>query len=325
MPPHRPLVIGHRGAPGYRPEHTRSSYALALEQGADAVEPDIVFTRDGVAVVRHENEIGGTTDVADRAEFASRRATKVVDGVTVTGWFTEDFTWAELSTLRCRERVPHLRAGSAGFDGQEPPLRVREVLDLVRAASCERGRELTVVAEVKHATYFARLGYDVAGLLADELRDAGRLPLVIESFETTILARLRALGIRAEYVLLFEDDGRPYDLTATLGDAAPSYRFLLTPAGLDGLVGAVEGISLDKRTLLRVADAASLVGDAHARGLRVLTWTCRPENAFLDRRFRRGEDPAAIGDYGAEWRAIADTGVDGVFVDHPDLGVALFR
>lgn len=329
--PRRPLVIGHRGAPGYRPEHTRSSYDLALELGVDAVEPDVVFTRDHVAVVRHENEIGSTTDVAAHARFADRRTTKIVDGVALTGWFTEDFTWDELATLRCRERLPELRPGSASFDGQQPMLRLRDVLELVRRGSLAQGRELGVVLEVKHAAYFAALGYDVASLLAGELRDAGwaagEHPLVFESFEPTVLRQLRGLGLPGSYVYLFEADGRPYDLVAAQGAKAPTYRSLTTPAGLDDVARDFDGISVDKLMLLappRRGGTLSVVADAHERGLRVFTWTCRPENAFLERRFRLGRRRAEFGDYEAEWREIAGAGVDGVFVDHPDLGVAAF-
>ena len=139
VPRRSPLVIGHRGAPGYRPEHSRSSYDLALEMGVDAVEPDIVVSKDGVLVVRHENEISATTDVADRPEFADRRTTKTVDGAAMTGWFTEDFTWDELATLRCRERLPKIRPASASFDDQQPVLRLTDVLDIVRAGVARAG------------------------------------------------------------------------------------------------------------------------------------------------------------------------------------------
>lgn len=335
MPRRRPLVIGHRGAPGYRPEHTRSSYELALALGADAVEPDVVFTRDGVLVVRHENEIGGTTDVASHPEFAGRRTTKTIDGAELTGWFTEDFTWAELATLRCRERLPHLRVGSASFDDEQPPLRLVDVLELVRQASLDHGREIGVVLEIKHATYFAGLGFDVAGAIARELRAArwgdGELPLYVESFESTVLAEVRAAGIRGTYVYLLEAAGTPYDLQVARGGDAPTYRAQAAPAGLDALAGTVDGISVDKRMILapdrlgRTAGPSPVVADAHARGLRVFTWTCRPENAFLIPQFRRGRDKSAYGDYEGEWQVIADAGVDGVFVDHPDLGLTFFR
>ncbi|MET0830431.1 MAG: glycerophosphodiester phosphodiesterase family protein [Microbacterium sp.] len=335
MPRTRPLVIGHRGAPGYRPEHSRSSYDLALAMGVDAVEPDVVVSSDGVLVVRHENEISGTTDVADRPEFADRRATKTIDGAELTGWFTEDFTWDELSTLRCRERLPKLRPTSASFDDEQPVLRLRDVLDLVRAASLEQGREIGVVLEIKHATYFDSLGWDVAALVEAELIDAGwargEWPLTIEAFESTVLRRLRERGIRGTYVYLLEAGGRPFDMVAALGKAAPTYRDTVRPAGLDRLVGVVDGISVDKRVILapdklgRMTGPSPVIADAHARGLRVFTWTCRPENAFLVGQYRGRGGAAAFGDYESEWAVIRDAGIDGVFVDHADLGVAFFR
>lgn len=303
--------------------------------GVDAVEPDIVVSRDGVLVVRHENEISGTTDVADRLEFARRRTTKTVDGIEHTGWFTEDFTWDELSTLRCRERIPQLRPTSASFDGEQPVLRLRDVLDAVRDASLEHGREIGVVLEVKHATYFASLGWDVAALIEAELREAGwadgELPLTIEAFESTVLQSLRERGIRGSYVYLLEASGRPFDLFAAHGKAALTYRQTAAPAGLDALVGRVDGISVDKRMILapdklgRTSGPSRVVADAHDRGLRVFTWTCRPENKFLIGQFRAWGGPAEFGDWEAEWSVIRDAGVDGVFVDHPDLGVSFFR
>ncbi|MFJ6679733.1 glycerophosphodiester phosphodiesterase family protein [Microbacterium sp. NPDC091382] len=321
----RPLVIGHRGAPGYRPEHTVASYELALDLGVDAVEPDVVFSKDGVAVIRHENEIGSTTDVADHPEFASRRVTKEVDGVSRTGWFVEDFTWDELATLRCRERLPHLRPRSAEFDDRHPILRLRELLDLVTSAGEREARTVGVVLEVKHATYFASLGYDVAGLLAAELQDAGwnsgARQLVVESFEQRILHRMRDRGIRARYIYLLEAEGRAADLLAAQGSDAPTYAEQLTKDGLGRLGREVDGISLDKRIIL---EQPGIVADAHRRGLDVYTWTCRPENAFLSSEFRRGPDAESFGDWEGEWQRIADAGVDGVFVDHPDLGVGFF-
>ena len=334
MPRRTPLVIGHRGAPGYRPEHSRSSYDLALELGVDAVEPDVVVSSDGVLVVRHENEISGTTDVADRLEYKDRRTTRTVDGAELTGWFVEDFTWDELSTLRCRERLPKLRTTSAGFDDAQPILRLRDVLDLVRAGSHSRGREIGVVLEVKHATYFASRGWDIAALIEAELREAGwaagELPLTIESFESTVLYALQERGIPATYVYLLEAAGRPFDLFAAHGKAAPTYRATAKPAGLDGLVGRVDGISVDKRMILAPdklgrLGTSTVVADAHERGLRVYTWTCRPENNFLIGQFRGRGGAGAFGDWESEWAVIRDAGVDGVFVDHPDLGVAFFR
>jgi glycerophosphoryl diester phosphodiesterase len=335
VPRPRPLVIGHRGAPAYRPEHSRSSYDLALQLGVDAVEPDVVVSRDGVLVVRHENEISGTTDVADRPEFRSRRTTKRIDGEELTGWFTEDFTWDELATLRCRERLPQLRPTSATFDGTQPVLRLTDVLDLVRDGGAEQGREIGVVLEIKHATYFSGLGWDVAALVEAELRSAGwadgQRPLVIESFESTVLAQVRERGVRGSYIYLLEASGSPHDLVASRGAGAPTYAQSTTPAGLDALGGRVDGISVDKRMILapdrrgRATGPAPFVADARARGLRVFTWTCRPENRFLLPAFRTRGGAAALGHYEEEWAIIRDAGVDGVFVDHADLGLAFFR
>ncbi|WOQ69171.1 glycerophosphodiester phosphodiesterase family protein [Microbacterium limosum] len=330
--PRPPLVIGHRGAPGYRPEHSRSSYDLAFAMGADAVEPDVVASRDGVLVVRHENEISGTTDVADRPEFAGRRTTKTIDGASLTGWFTEDFTWEELATLRCRERLPRIRPASASFDDRQPILRLSDLFDLVRAASIEHGREIGIVLEIKHATYFEGIGLDLVPLVEAEVaRSAAGIPLVIEAFESTVLERLRQRGVPATFIYLIGAGGRPADLVATRGADAPTYRDTVTPRGLDGLVGRVDGISVDRRVILapntlgRATGPTRVVADAHRRGLRVYTWTCRPENAFLVGEFRGSGGPSAFGDYEAEWGVIRDAGVDGVFVDHPDLGVAFFR
>jgi glycerophosphoryl diester phosphodiesterase len=327
VPRKSPLVIGHRGAPGYRPEHSRSSYELALAMGVDAVEPDVVVTKDGVLVVRHENEISGTTDVAEHPEFADRKTTKRVDGQALTGWFTEDFTWAELSTLRGRERLPEVRLSSASFDGSQAILRLVDVLDIVREGSVEHGREIGVVLEVKHATYFASIGIELAPLIERDLRAAGwadgELPLIIECFESTVLGQLRERGIPASYIYLIEASGRPYDLLVAQGKQAATYKATVTPQGLDDLVGRVDGISVNKKMLL--VRGNTIVPDAHARGLKVFTWTCRPENAFLSPEFRGSGGRAAYGDYEAEWGVIARTGVDGVFVDHPDLGVGFFR
>lgn len=327
VPRKSPLVIGHRGAPGYRPEHSRSSYELALAMGVDAVEPDVVATKDGVLIVRHENEISGTTDIADHPEYADRKTTKRVDGQALTGWFTEDFTWEELSALRGRERLPEVRLSSASFDDSQGILRLRDVLDIVREGSAEHGREIGVVLEVKHATYFASIGIDLAPLIAQELRDAGwadgELPLIIECFESTVLGQLRERGIVASYVYLIEASGRPYDRLVAEGKQALTYKATVTPQGLDSLVGQIDGISVSKKMLL--ARGNTIVADAHARGLKVFTWTCRPENAFLAAEFRGPGGRGAFGDYEAEWGVIARQGIDGVFVDHPDLGVAFFR
>ena len=329
-----PLVIGHRGACGYRPEHTRQAYELALQLGADCVEPDIVATRDGVLVLRHENEISQTTDVASRPEFADRRTTKEVDGQPLSGWFTEDFTWAELSTLRALERLGPFRHASASFDGQYPIMRLSHLLDLVDEAADSADRALGIVAELKHASYFEQLGLPLDELLADELDRAGwgaePSRLVVESFEKTVLGKLRGRGIRGKRVYLIEDGGAPFDAVARDGASARSYADEIGDTGLYALGmatgdDAIEGISVDKSLLLSgdgTADA-DLVDRAHAVGLAVFTWTLRPENRFLASRFRGAGDEAQFGRWQDEYRAIMGTGVDGVFADHPDLAVVV--
>ena len=324
----RPLIIGHRGAPGYRPEHTRGSYELAIEMGVDAVEPDIVVSNDGILVIRHENELSTSTDVADHPEFAQRRTTKRIDGLDHVGWFAEDFTWDELATLRCRERIPGIRPGSASFDDREPPLRLRDLLALLDDHRA-RGREVIPVIEVKHASYFAECGHDMAALLDTELASTGwkGRRVVIESFELTILRRLRERGTHAELVFLLEAGGIPADQLTD--PTSRSYTEWMTPEGLDVLAAHVDGISPDKTVILapdaegRATGPAPVVARAHERGLAVFTWTCRPENAFLLPPFRTG-DLADYGDWRSEWAVLARAGLDGVFVDHADLGVEVF-
>ena len=315
-----PLVIAHRGASGHRPEHTRAAYQVAIELGARAIEPDIVPTRDGVLVLRHENEISGTTDVADRPEFADRRTTKEFLGQRLTGWFTEDFTWAELQTLRARERLPQLRPGSAAFDGTEPLLRLEDLLSMLEAAP----RELTLVAELKHASYFESIGLPLHELVPDALaRWAGRDRLVVESFEQTVLGQVRARGLEAEYVFLAEAEGAPADLLLRDGASARSYADHLTDEGLARLAAEVDGVSPSKVLLLDGAGTTDLIARAKAAGLRTYTWTLRPENSFLAEAHRRGDDPAAYGDWRTEFGLILATGVDGVFADHPELMLEL--
>jgi glycerophosphoryl diester phosphodiesterase len=327
----QPIVIGHRGASGYRPEHTRSAYELAVALGADAVEPDIVATRDGVLVVRHENEIGATTDVAAHPEFAGRRTSKVIDGIRLTGWFTEDFTWAELRTLRARERLPEVRRASATFDDRFPLLRLRDVFRLMDRLSGKVRRPIGVVAELKHATYFASIGLPLDELFAAEVNDAGWNAgdgrLTIESFERSLLDKIYARGIYGKRVFLLEARGKPFDEVALLGPEAPHFADYLSDTGLYGLSGKVDGISVPKSLILatdadgRVSGASDLVDAAHAADLEIYCWTLRPENRYLAKTFRRGRLRADFGDWQAEFRTILGTGIDGVFADHPDLAV----
>jgi len=323
-----PLVIAHRGASGYRPEHTRSAYELAFALGADAVEPDLVASKDGVLVVRHENEISGTTDVAAHAEFASRKTTKVIDGVSLSGWFTEDFTWAELSTLRAVERIPQLRQASSSFDRTEGILRLSDLLAIVDAATATAGRPLVLVAEIKHATYFESIGLPLDELFADEIRGwATESNLVVESFEQTVLMKIRARGIPGKLVFLAEHKGVPADLVG--GGDARSYADHLGQAGLTRLRTEVDGVSVSRKLMLRLdlgknaIGVTDIVARAHAAGLLVFCWTLRAENKFLARNNRVRGDARDFGNWRREFELVMSSGVDGVFADQPDLALAV--
>jgi glycerophosphoryl diester phosphodiesterase len=322
--PRRPAVIGHRGASGLRPEHTLAAYELAIGQGADFVEPDVVPTRDGVFVARHENEIGGTTDVADHPRFAERRTSKVIDGRPVTGWFTEDFTWAELQALRARERLPELRPASAAFDGQFPLVRLEQIIALTRRCSMAQGRPVGVVAELKHAAYFSEIGLPLDELIGDLLarESVGRDEAFhIESFEPGVLQRLKG-RVPARLVQLLEAHGAPADRPGL------SYAQMGTPTGLARVAEHADAIGPAKALIVpRRPDGSSLpptrlVVDAHAAGLSVFAWTFRSENLFLPAEMRRGNDLRAHGDAAAEYRLFYDLGVDAVFSDFPADAVA---
>jgi glycerophosphoryl diester phosphodiesterase len=300
------------------------AYRLAIEEGCDFIEPDLVVTRDGALVVRHENEISGTTDVAARPEFAARRTTKTVDGETLEGWFTEDFTLAELKTLRARERLPKLRPASAAYDGQETIPTFQEVLDLAKAESRRTGRTIGVYPEMKHPTYMAMAGLPVEGRLAQALKDNwldGRdAPVFVQCFEVSPLKTFATLS-RARRILLASDESGPADLAGT------TYAQMLTPQGLKDIATYADGIGPAWSLILPTADdgtlgpPTSLVADAHAAGLAVHPWTVRAENHFLPPALRRGGDDAAHGDVETLLKALYAAGVDGVFSDFPGLAV----
>ena len=322
-------VVGHRGASGYRPEHTLEAYRLAIAMGADYVEPDLVSTKDGVLVARHENEIGGTTDVAAHPEFADRRTTKTIDGRPVTGWFTEDFTLAELKTLRAKERLPLVRPGNTAYDGRFEVPTLDEVLAFVAAESRRVRRTIGVYPETKHPTYFDSIGLSMEEPLVASLKrfrlDKRKSPVVLQSFETGNLRDLDRMT-KAPIAQLLDATGAPYDLVAA-GDPT-TYRDLTTPAGLDRISEYADGVGAHKDWVLpRNAAGATtvpsaLVDDAHDRDLIVHVWTLRAENQFMATNFRRGTDPNAFGDLAAETRAFVAAGVDGIFTDHPDIVVA---
>lgn len=317
-----PIVIAHRGASGSRPEHTLAAYDLAIDQGADVIEPDLVPTKDDVLVARHENAIQDTTDVADHPEFAARRTTKTIDGQTITGWFVEDFTLAELKTLRARERLPKLRPGNAAYNAQFAVPTLAEIIALAKRRSAETGRTIAIYPETKHPTYFARIGHPTDAPLVAELRKAGwdsaAAPVFIQSFEVANLKRIHTMtGIRL--IQLVAGEGGPAD------GAAPSYAAMLTHEGLRGIATYAWGIGPDKAQLWQGEAPSTLVADAHAAGLRVHPWTYRAENTFLPARFRRGDAPAAHGDLSAEIAAALAQGIDGFFTDYPLIGVETLR
>jgi glycerophosphoryl diester phosphodiesterase len=335
-----PIVIAHRGASGYVPEHTLASYFLAMQMGADYIEPDLVMTRDGVLIARHENEIGATTDVAAHREFATRRTCRIVDGVSLEGWFSEDFTLAELKLLRVRERIPELRPANTRFDGQFEIPTLEEVLALVRGVEAQRaagagqlGRPplppVGLYPETKHPSYFAERGLTMEGVLVATLERYGYVgsaaPVWLQSFETGNLRRLSTLT-ELRRVQLLEADGAPYDLVAS-GDSR-TYADLVSPAGLAQIAGYAQAIGPNKSLVIprgaeeRLATPTTLVSDAHAQGLEVHPWTFRAENTFLPAEFRRGTVPQERGDLAAELRAYLACGLDGIFTDQPDIAVA---
>ncbi|MGX1800795.1 glycerophosphodiester phosphodiesterase [Brevundimonas naejangsanensis] len=319
-----PVVIAHRGASGERPEHTRAAYELAIDQGADFIEPDLVMTRDGHLVVRHENEIGETTDVADHPDFAARRTTRDVDGVPITGWFTEDFTLAELKTLRARERLPALRPASAAFDGQEPILTFDEVLAIARDASARTGRVIGVAPELKHPSHFAALGLpmedDFIAALERHGLTSAEAPILIQCFEVGTLERLKA-RINAPLLQLMQADGGPADRPGV------TYAEMETPQGLAEVARYADAVGVQDLMVVprddagRALEASPLTDNAQAAGLKVAVWTLRAENVFLPAQYRIGDAPADHGDLTGWLKAIYALGVDAVFSDFPAAAV----
>ncbi|MEU6094818.1 glycerophosphodiester phosphodiesterase [Streptomyces sp. NPDC047079] len=325
-----PTVIGHRGASGYRPEHTFGSYQLALDMGADIVEAgDLVPTKDGHLVCRHEPEIGGTTDVADHPEFADRKTTKVLDGVSTTGWFTEDFTLAELKTLRAIERIPATRQRNTLYDGRWEIPTFEEVLRWQDEQTRKRGKQVWIYPETKHPTYFRKLGLGLEERLAKILRTHGKdrkgSPVIIQSFEPTSIQRLDKLVGNPLVVLLSAANTRPWDFVET-GDPR-TVADLVTPKGLKEIASYAQGIGptldlvIPKDANGNLTQPSALVADAHAAGLILHPYTMRNENTFLPANFRKGTDPAAYGDVFGAFKAYFATGIDGVFTDNADTGL----
>lgn len=346
--PQSPAVTGHRGASALRPEHTLASYLQAIDDGADIIEPDLVATKDGVLVARHENDITGTTNVAQASQFAARKATKTIDGIPVTGWFTEDFTLAELKTLRAKERIPANRPANAAYDGQFEIPTLQEVIDLVKKESQARNKVIGIYPETKHPSYFKSVGLPLEKRLVDQLvangyrgRDAA---VFIQSFEVANLKELRAMT-SMRLVQLIDNPtnppapngaprNAPYDFVAAR--SARTYADLVTPAGLKEIATYADVVSPYKEVIIprtaanELGATTSFVTDAKAAGLKVHTWTLRPENPFLPVSMRKPDVTSLTqrGDSIAEINAYLKAGIDGFFTDDPAVGraaVAAFK
>ncbi len=318
----KPLIIAHRGASGERPESTLMAFRLAIAEGADFIEPDLVLTKDGHFVVRHENEISQTTDVALRPEFESRLTTRQIQGQAVSGWFTEDFTLEELKTIRCRERLPKLRPESVKFNGQESIPTYQEVIDLAKSESARLKRTVGTYPEMKHASYFAGIGLPMEARLADILKqndlDSPTAPVFIQCFDVLPLKTIMTM-CKAPRIQLVSPEGGPTDVTLR-------YKDMVSASGMKAIAAYANGVGPDWSMVIPTVDgglgpASALVGAAHAAGLAVHPWTVRAENVFLPPKLRNGTDPAAFGDVNAVYKALYGAGVDGLFSDFPGLAV----
>jgi glycerophosphoryl diester phosphodiesterase len=323
-----PTIYGHRGAAGYRPEHTYGSYVLGARLGADYIEPDLVSTKDHVLVARHEPAIGATTDVADHPEFAARRTTKVIDGITFANdWFTEDFTLAELKTLRAKERLPDVRQRNTIYNGRYEVPTFQEVIDLRDRLSRQQHRRIGLIPELKHSTYFRAAGLPLEEPFVRTLRanrlDRRSAKITVQSFEISNLIALNRQLPGVPLVQLFDARTRkPGDVLAAGGTT--TYADMATPAGLRAVARYADIAGPSKDYIVpRDASGASLpptsfVTDAHAAGLDVVPYTFRNENQYLPLELRSSTDPNAYGNAIAEYEQFFALGVDGVFSDNPD-------
>ncbi|GAA2109123.1 glycerophosphodiester phosphodiesterase [Actinomadura alba] len=323
-----PVVIGHRGASGLRPEHTLSAYKVAISQGADYIEPDVVATKDRILVARHDNWLADTTDVENHPQFADRKKTKTIDGVSRTDWFSEDFTLAEIRTLRTEERIPALRPNNAVFNGIDTIPTVEEVIKLARA------NNVGVYPETKHPTYFDGIGLSMEEPLLALLKKYGlddrNDKVFIQSFETANLRDLRP-KTKLRLIQLIDGAGAPYDFVKN--NDPRTYSDLVKPTGLKFIASYADGIGANTSRIVPV-DASgnlgtptTLIRDAHRLKLDVHTWTIRGENQQLPADFRQGNSSApgyerAIGDVNGWLAKLYRLGVDGVFCDDPSTGVS---
>ncbi|MEH2045548.1 glycerophosphodiester phosphodiesterase [Nostoc sp.] len=312
-----PIIIAHRGASGYRPEHTLAAYELAIALGADYIEPDLVSTKDGILIARHENEISETTNVASHVEFAHLQTTKIIDGESKTGWFTEDFTLTELKTLRAKERIPQLRSQNTAYDGLLEIPTLQEIIDLVKVKSGEINRAIGIYPETKHPTYFKSIGLALEAPLLTTLTANGyqgaNAPVFIQSFE---MANLQDLSTKTDLPLvqLLNNSGKPNDFVVS--GCERTYTDLVTASGLAEIAEYAQAVGIHKNLLVprdnngKLRSPTSLVIDAHAAGLLVHVWTFRNEDCFLPLDFQ--------GNPQGEYELFFNLGVDGVFSDYPD-------
>jgi glycerophosphoryl diester phosphodiesterase len=323
------LVVGHRGSPSNTPEHTLTSYQLAIDQGADYVEPDLVITKDGHFVARHENEISGTTNVDAHPEFASRKTTKSIDGVNYTGWFTEDFTLAEIKTLRAKERIPNIRPNNTRQDNLYLIPTLQEVIDLVRMNEKKLGKKIGIYPETKHPSYFKSIGLPFEDALLRELNKNGYRSksdlVMIQSFEVWNLKYIRTKSPLYLVQLVDAAGEKPFDFV--LEGRNQTTDDMLTKTGLAEIATYADAVSPYKEHLIpriknQLQKPTALIQNAHDAGLAVHTWTMRPENAFLPDQMKSSETPTERGDSIAEIRAFVEAGIDGFFTDSPDYGRA---
>jgi glycerophosphoryl diester phosphodiesterase len=315
-----PLIIAHRGASGYRPEHTLAAYELAIDMGADYIEPDLVITKDGVLIARHENEISETTDIVNYQEFANRQTTKVIDGESKSGWFCEDLTLAEIKQLRAKERIPNIRPGNAVFDGLYEIPTFQEIIDLAKRKSLEVKCTIGIYPETKHPSYFNSIGLGLEEPLIAALHKNGyedkNSPIFIQSFE---VGNLMYMSTKTDLPLvqLINDKGKPYDFV--LGGDRRTFDDLITTTGLIGIAEYAMAIGINKSLLIprdmnnQLLSPMSVVSNAHAEDLLVHVWTFRDENIFL---------PADLQDNPLkEYELFLELGIDGLFTDNPDTAI----
>ena len=312
-----PIIIAHRGASGYRPEHTLASYELAIDLGADYIEPDLVITKDGILIARHENEISETTDIANHPEFAHLKTTKIIDDEIKTGWFTEDLTIAEIKTLTAQERIPQLRPQNTAYNGIFTIPTFQEIIDLVKHKSQTIGRHIGIYPETKHPSYFQSVGLPLEATLLLNLQEIN-LQIFIQSFE---VSNLKELSQKTDLPLvqLINNIGKPYDFV--IDNDPRTYADLLTQKGLIEIAEYAQAIGVHKNLLIprdnygKLLSPTSLIIDAHAANLQVHAWTFRNEDFFLPLDLQ--------GNPQKEYEIFFSLGIDGVFSDYPNIALTV--